>query len=329
MAAVGNTHPTLLDIATRSEDGGIAKSIVEIMNQTNEVLNELTWIEANNGTAHKTTIRSGLPQPTWRMLNYGVQPTKSTTVQVSDATGMLEAYAEVDKDLADLNGNTAAFRMSEDAAHLEGMNQAFLSTLFYGNSAVTPARFTGLAPRYSSLSAENGGNIISGGGSGSDNTSIWLIVSSPNTFHGIYPKGLSAGFKREDKGQVTLEDANNGKYEGYRTHYKWNCGVTLRDWRYVVRIANIDVSELIKTGATGAHIPDLMVQALELVPNLSAGNAAFYTNRKVASFLRRQTINGSNMALDLEDIAGHKVTTFGGIPVRRVDAILETEATVS
>jgi hypothetical protein len=225
MAAVGATNPTLIDVASRTEGGKVASTIVELLAETNDIIQDATFLEANDGSSHKTTIRSGLPTATWRQLNYGVQPSKSTTVQVKDACGMLEAYAEIDKALADLNGNTSAFRLSEDRAHLEGMNQAFADTLIYGNTATNPERFMGLAPRYNSTSAQNGSNVILGGGSGSDNTSIWLVVWSPNTVHGLFPKGSKAGLSHRDLGEVTLEDAANGRFQGYRTHYKWDCGL--------------------------------------------------------------------------------------------------------
>ncbi len=187
-------------------------------------------------------------------------------MQVTDSIGMLETYAEVDKSLADLNGNTAEFRLSEDRAFIEAMNQAMAQTLFYGDSSVNPQQFMGLSSRYSSLSAGNAQNIIDAGGTGTDNTSIWLVVWGENTVHGIFPKGQKAGIQMEDKGQVTLEDANGGKYEGYRTHYKWDNGLTLRDWRYVVRIANIDVSNL-DAPSTAANIAKLMIRALHRIPN--------------------------------------------------------------
>ncbi|MCI4573929.1 major capsid protein, partial [Escherichia coli] len=159
---------------------------------------------------------------------------------------------------ADLNGNTAEFRLSEDRAFIEAMNQQMAQTLFYGDSSVNPQQFMGLSSRYSSLSAGNAQNIIDAGGTGTDNTSIWLVVWGENTVHGIFPKGQKAGIQMEDKGQVTLEDANGGKYEGYRTHYKWDNGLALRDWRYVVRIANIDVSNLSEP-SSAANIAKLMV----------------------------------------------------------------------
>jgi hypothetical protein len=329
MSVLGASNPTLMDVASRSDAEGKITTIVELLSETNEIISDMSFIECNNGTTHKTTVRTGLPSATWRMLNYGVQSSKSRTAQVSDATGMLEAYAEVDKALADLNGNTSEFRASEDKAFLEAMNQEFANVLFYGNTSTDPEKFLGLAYRFNSLSAENGQNIISGGGSGSDNTSVWLLVWGPSTIHGIYPKGSKAGLSHRDLGEQTLEDANGGKYQGYRTHYKWDCGLTLRDWRYVVRIANIDVSDLTKTGSTGADLVDLMVQAIEKIPNIGMGRAVFYCNRTVSSYLRRQIANKDNVNLSLDEVAGKKVLTFDGIPVRRCDAILNTESAVS
>lgn len=330
MATLISTNPTLADVAARlGADGKIDPNIVEMLNETNEILDDMTFIEANGFTEHKTTIRSGLPAGTWRKLNYGVQPEKSRTVPIKDSLGMLETYAEIDKALADLNGNSAAWRLSEDRAFIEGMNQTMATTLFYGDSSLDPEKFTGLAPRYNLLSAENGINIVDAGGTGSDNASIWLIVWGPNTCHGIYPKGSPAGLQARDLGEDTLTDAAGGRYQGYRTHYKWDNGLTLRDWRYVVRIANIDVSDLTKNAATGADLIDLMAQALELIPNIGMGRPVFYLPRKLRSFLRRQITNKvAASTLTMEEVSGKKVVAFDGVPCRRTDALLLTEARV-
>lgn len=330
MATVGSLVSTLQDIASRINDDGKIAKIVEILNETNEILDDMMWMEGNLATGHKTTMRSGLPSVAWRMLNYGVPQSKSKTVQVTDTCGMLEAYAEVDKALADLNGNTTAFRVSEDRAFLEAMSQELAEVLIYGNTDDSPTKFLGLAPRYNDSTAENGENIIKGGGSGSDNTSIWLVVWGEGTAHGIYPKGGLSGLKHSDLGEQTLEDAAGGKYQGYRAHYKWDAGFVLRDWRYVVRIANIDKSDLTKDGSgSSADLIDLMVQAVETVPSLQRGRAVFYCNKTIRSFLRRQITNRANVNLTFENVAGKKVLSFDEVPVRRVDAILNTEATVS
>lgn len=331
MATLAVTNPTLLDLARASDPDGKITAIIEILNETNEILDDMSWMEGNLVTGHRTSVRTGLPAPTWRKLYGGVQPNKGTTTQVTDSTGMLEAYAEIDKALADLNGNTAAFRVLEDRAHIEGMNQEVADTLFYGNETTEPEAFTGFAPRFNLLSAANAENIIDAGGTGTDNSSIWLVVWGPNTVHGIVPKGSIAGVQMRDLGEVTIEnvDGAGGRMQAYRTHYRWDVGLTVRDWRYVVRIANIDKSLLTFDAASGANLNDLMVRALELVPNLNFGRPVFYVPRNIRSFLRRQTIQATKSStLTMENIAGRRVVAFDGVPVRRTDAISADEARV-
>ncbi len=330
---VGNGNPTLSDLAKRMNPDNSIATIIEILADTNEILLDMGWVEGNLPTGHKTTVRSGLPSVTWRLLNYGVQPSKSRTVPVTDTVGMLEAYAEVDKALADLNGNTAEFRLSEDVAFLEAMNQEMASKVFYGTEA-TPESFVGLAPRYNSYGTVDGTssfNVLDGGGTGSDNTSIWMLVWGENTVHGIYPKGSMAGLQHNDLGEDTLTDDAGGRYQGYRTHYKWDAGITLRDWRYGVRIANIDVSDLTTFGAdtdNSANIIRLLIQAINKIPNLGMGRGAIYVNRTVQTWLEIMANEKANVQLSWREFGEGQILTFRGIPIRRCDALLETEATV-
>ncbi|THF64318.1 major capsid protein [Pseudothauera rhizosphaerae] len=330
MSTLATANPTLLDVAKRTDPDGKIATIVEILNEENAILEDATFVEGNLPTGHRTTVRTGLPEPTWRKLYGGVQPTKSSTRQVTDSCGMLEAYAEVDKALADLNGNTAAFRLSEDRAHIEGISQELATTTFYGNEGTKPEAFTGLAPRYNSLSAENADNIINAGGQGDDNTSIWLAVWGESTGHFIYPKGSKAGLQMSDKGQVTIEnvDGNGGRMEGYRTHYRQDAGLVIRDWRYFGRIANIDVGDL-DTLANTKSLITWMIQLSERIPSLGKGRAVWYVNRTIREKLRLGILEKVASNLSWETVAGKRVMTFDDIPVRRCDAIINTEALVA
>lgn len=340
MAALGVLNPTLLDLAKATDPDGKIANVVEILNETNEILTDMTWMEGNLPTGHRTTIRTGIPAPTWRKMYGFVAPTKSTTIQVTDNTGMLEAYAEVDKALVELNGNTAAFRLLEDKAHIEGMSQEMADTLFFGNEGTEPEAFTGLAPRFNSLSAANAENIINASGNDTDMASIWLVVWGPNTVHGIVPKNSKAGIQVTDKGVQTITDATGvgaGRMEAYVTHYRWDAGLTVRDWRYIVRIANIDKSALTRvytagTFSTGANLPDLMFQAMRRIPNLSAGRPVFYMSRDMATWVSRQVsaaVQGST--LTMEQVGGTQgfVERFHGIPIRRCDVLAANESVVS
>ncbi len=330
MSTLSAIHPTLLDVTKRLDPDGSIALVGELLTQTNPILEDMVWMEGNLPTGHRTTIRTGLPTPTWRKLYGGVQPTKSTTAQVTDSCGMLEAYAEVDKALADLNNNAAAFRLSEDRAFIEGMNQEFASTLIYGNEGTEPEAFTGFAPRYNDQSAANGDNIITDAATpdNADNSSIWLVVWGPNTVHGIYPKGSRGGLIITDKGQVTAEniDGSSGRAEIYRTHYRWDCGLTVRDWRYVVRI-NFDQENVIAAGTSGPVLSQLMSKALRRIPNLNMGRPVFYASRATLELMDLQAMDKANMAFStIEDAQGKFVTRFRGIPVKQCDAILNTES---
>lgn len=329
MSLLSTSALTLTDWATRLDPDGKLPVIVEMLNQDNEIMQDIPWIEGNLPTGHKHTIRTGLPTPTWRKLYGGVMPTKSETAPVTDACGMLEAYSEPDKEEVDLNGNTAAFRLSEATAHMEGMSQTMASTIFYGDTDLYPERFMGLAPRFNDTSAQNGANIVLGdpSPSGSDNTSIWLIGWGEHSACGIFPKGSQAGLQHTDKGQVTVQLSDGSRYEAYQDHYQWKGGLAVKDWRKVVRIANIDVSQLKHDAATGTKLFEKLAIAMELIHGM--GNVKMYCNRTISAYMRTQRNNTTNVRIGMNDAAGRRVMDVDGIEVRRCDALLNTESTVA
>jgi hypothetical protein len=332
MAYNGGQVPTLIDMAkSLAPDGSIA-TVAEILTETNEMLVDIPFFEGNLPTGHRTTIRTGIPAPTWRQFYGGVQPSKSTRAQITDTCAMMEAYGLVDKALADLSPNLAAFRMSEDYAHIEGMSQAAQQAFIYGSAATDITQFNGLAPRFNALTgAGNSQNIISAGGVGSDNASIWLVLWGEQTVHGIYPKGSQAGLQMRDLGEQTaISSDGNGDFQAYRSHYRWDLGLCVRDWRYVVRICNIDRSLLSVDLSTGANLPDLMFQALERVPSLTLGTPVFYMDRSLRTMLRRQMPNAiKNSTLPIEMVGGLRTYMFQEVPIRRVDKMSPDEALVS
>ena len=340
MTTLASSALTLGEWATRLDPGGKPAAVIELLGQTNEMLTDMLWMQCNDGAGHKTTVRTGLPAATWRLLNYGVAKSKSTTAQVRDSTGMLESYSDIDKALADLNGNTAEFRMGEDMAFIEAMNQGMQGTVVYGSTAANPERFTGLSQRFSAISgANNGVNIVDAGGSGSTNTSMWLVGWGQNTCHGLFPKGSKAGLQVRDLGEVPLYDGANNVFQGYRTHFKWDCGLSVRDWRFVVRIANINVT----SGAvTTSNLVNYLINAVNKLPFVSAAgnspppggtkpgqvNTAFYCNRTVRSALDIQAMAKSNAFLTVETRDSKPYTAFRGIPIRICDQLLNNETRV-
>lgn len=349
MAVLSTSNLTLADWAKRLDPDGTVPTVAELLSQTNEILTDAVWKPGNLPTGERVTIRTGLPTVYWRSLNQGIPSSTSKTAQVDEACAMLEARSEVDKDLAMLNGNTAAFRLSEDSAFLEAMNQTQATTMFYGDPATDPKQYLGLAKRYSSMSAGNAQNILSAGGSGADLTSIYLVIWGDQTVYGIFPKGSNAGLLHEDLGEQTVYTqsgttayaSSTERMQAFVTRYQWKCGLVVKDWRYVVRIANIDVSDLIGLTGTQAvasttttEIIKLMARALYRVPNMAMGRAAFYCNRTVHSGLSIMAMEKNNGVLATQQGLTQfgtptAYTTFLGVPIRRCDAITNTETVVS
>lgn len=339
MATLSTSNLTLADWAKRTDPDGRVPIVAELLSQSNEILEDCVFKEGNLPTGERVVVRTGLPAVYWRALNQGIPSSKSTTAQVDEACGILEARSEVDKDLAMLNGNTAQFRLSEDAAFLEAMNQTQAETMFYGNPAVDPKTFLGLASRYGDLSASNAQNIINAGGSGSDNTSVYLVVWGDQTVYCPFPKGSKAGLIHEDLGEQTVYNSDGTRLQAYSTRYQWKNGLVVKDWRYVVRICNIDVSDLTAQANTQAATAStalikLMARAIYRIPNMSMGRAAFYMNRTVHSGLSIAALDKSQAVLKINEGLSQFGTaqsylSFLGVPMRRVDAILNTEAAVS
>lgn len=329
-------YPTLMDVARLSGDAKTS-AIVEVLNKTNDALDDIPWIACNSGVVHKTTTRTSIPTPVWRMLNKGVPTEKTTTKQMSVGCGMLELYAEVDVDQVNLaahgivdnaSSNAAASHAlaNENKAFIEGFGQEISRVMFYGDPA-KPQEPLGLTHWYSDLSEKN---VINGGGRGADNTSIWLVAWDPMAIHGIYPQGSKAGLSEKFLGEQTVKDADGNQFQAYRTHYKWDAGFVVRDPRCAVRICNVSVNDLISGSSEAADLIDLMVEAIYKLPKTARGyRRAFYVRPEILTALDKQTRKVNNLMLNYGDVYGREVLKFRGIPVREQESLLATENRVA
>ena len=328
MATIGGTLLTLNDWAKRLDPDGTVADVAELLSQENEILDDMLWKEGNLPTGERISQRTGLPTAFYRLINKGVPNSKSTTAQIDEQTAMLNIRTQVDKKEAELNGNVAQFRMDESEASIEGMNQKFATTLFYGSN-LNPEEFVGYAPRYNDLGAENGQNIIDAGGTGSDNSSLWLIGWGKKGTYGIFPKGSKAGLSHEDLGLQDAFDSDNNRFRAYMDEYTWDQGIALKNWQYVVRIANIDISAIVADpdGST-TNLLELMINATHTIKSLGGVKPVFYANRTINKMLDTQAMNKSNLHLNVGEEEGKRKMSLRGIPIKMVDALVENEARV-
>ena len=341
MGALTSSWPTLLDVSrSLAPDGSIAQ-VAEVLQETNDMLDDIPWYEGNLPTGHQSSIRTSLPTPSFRLLNAGVVPAKATMGMIVDPCAILEARHHIDVDLAMLNGNTAAYRKSQDAAFIEGFNQTLMDTIVYGDITSNPEQFNGLDSRYYSLTGEaTSAQVITASGGTTNNTSIWLVGWGQNKAFMVYPKGSKAGLQFEDRGiQDVVTNTSTGAWmRAYISWFQWKAGLVVADYRYVVRVANINTTGLLTTSDatdTSANIIKLMAQAVAKLPNLSGIRPVFYMNNTVASMLAVKMMDKGNVYLTMGEIQNSPIVRpqptlkFMGIPCRRCDAILNTEGVLS
>lgn len=331
-ATAGAESLSIIDVAKRLDPNGDTADVAELLAQTNEIIQDVPWVQGNLPTGNRATIRTGLPQTTWRKLYGGTPVSKSTTAQVDDACGMLTARSEPDIKAVNMANDPATFRMDEAASFIEAMGQDFATALLYGDTSVNPEQFFGLAPRYSALTGSSSAqNVINGLGSGSDNTSIYLVGWGKRTVFGIYPQNSKAGLDHKDLGEIDAFDENNDRYRAFGDLFNWDCGLVVKDWRYIVRIANVDASDVSAGTGTMANqkLIELLIDAKHRLPSLTSVQPRIYANRTVRAALDKMALNKSSNALSIREAAGQFQTDFLGIPIRTVDQLLNTEAALT
>ncbi len=332
MATVGVKYMTLSDLKGRIDPSGKLDSIIEAAANVNHFIQDALMMEGNESAGNKATIRTGYPGGTWRKLYGGVVEERSTTKQVTDTVGLLEGYSTVDEHLVEIAPDGMAFRAGEDGAFLEGLTQTLEDKFWYGNTDTDPEQIMGMAPRYAHLTVANAAtaaNVIEHSTDRIANaqTSIWLISWDPRIVFTFFGKGTRGGFQVDDKGKQTVYDSNNDPYEAWRTHFKWQIGLALLDWRYCARICNIDVAE--RDGSTPKAFKNNLIRLLRKRPNRK-GRPVMYMNNATLTAIdieRTETAN-NNMALTLRDWMGEPTMHLWDVPIRLSDAILDTEAVV-
>lgn len=337
MAVIGNTFLNLLD-AQRATPAG---AVLEVLSQTSPIMQDAFVGEANRGTYHEHSIRTGLPTPTWGALYQGIPQSKGHTQVVKDTTGFVEGMSSIDTRLLAIEPEkTQQLRLNEASGWLEAMSQEWTSGFFYHDTATSPEKFKGMAARYNSLSNPN---VINGAGAGSDNTSVWFVTWGEPFTSLIHPKGVPGGIEREDKGEQRILDANSNPYYVKEELFRLHTGVAVGDWRYNARVANIDVSNLI---AGSVDIYKLLTSAYyklqgrrvardgnNIADAKPAPRTVMYANRTVLEALDNIATNkgASNNYVQLRpmELEGQEVLSWRGIPIRETDALLNTETVVS
>lgn len=322
----GTTVRTLADWGSFFKTNGKPQDIIELVDMENSILDDIMWREASDKDGHRTAVRTGLPQVYWRQLYKGTPVSKSEITVIKDPVGMLEARSVIDAKLLQLHQSQAqAYRFQEAKAFMEAMRQELSTAIFYGDIKTKPLGIHGLAPRYAYRDAPH---VVDAGGTGSENTSIWGVIWGENDVTGIFPHDSPAGLRHEDLGRCDVSDEDGNEFLAYKDLFEWNVGLSTRDWRSVVRVANIPVANLTKSkGETGfVDLHRLTIMAKNQIPPEKRARLKWYVNQEVMTALELQASDAGNVHLHYGDLFRSKGVPFlHGAPVRQNDAILTAE----
>lgn len=336
MATLNSQFPSLTDVIKLINPNGMAAKVVNVLDQLNEIVDDMVAVECNNGDGHVVTVENTLPAVAYRMLNGGTTPTFGTHAQFTEATAMLEQRSLVDVKVAGYRKDPENYRFVQSRMVLEAMIQQTVSTIFYGNALTDPTSFTGLSPRYSSLSGDTSANIINGGGAAGSQFSIWLINWSDMGLQWLYPDNLeggTAGIKHTNLNTFELQNAagvTNAMMTVHGDKYEWDGGICLNNYKNVVRICNLDLTDL-QDETNEPNIPQLMNDAYHCLKDRSMGRISWYMNRTARKYFERQckqnVAAGGQLSYDVVD--GKRMTSYMGIPVKTVDQLTIAESVIS
>lgn len=318
--------PTLVNILKRlAPNGSVESQMAELMTSKRAILDDIPWVEGNLPTGHLITSRTALPTPSWRRFNEGVVPQKSESIQFEEACGMLETRSDIDVKLADLNGNAAAYRASEDKAFLEGFSQLLETAFLYENATTSPQRIHGLTPRYPATTGYTASSYVTKGTNAGVNChSVWLINWDQDKVFGVYPKGSQAGLKQQDMGKLYTPDTNSRELLVYRTQFNWDCGLAVKDYRYSTRHQWDPDDANYADSAKGLYLA--MQQMIGTVFDMDATKARFYMNRTTFNKLNAQLISNTTNMLEYVELGKRRVPAYMGIPIRITDSLVAESA---
>ena len=345
MATLTQNFLSMADIYKRQDSTRGIADLIEMMNNTAQfVFEDFVMRECNSGTKHTHTIRTGLPDVSWGALYEGVAQSKSSTQQVDETTGFVEAMSSIDTRLLDLAGaNRLAVRASESEPFVEAMAQELVTALFYHNPASNVRHPKGLGARFGAKGTSGAGaQIVDAGGTGSDNTSVWFVTwGGRNGLNALYPQGTKAGITQEDKGEQRVLDSSSNPYYVEEELMRSYMGFGLGDYRFVSRVANVDVSNM-QAGSVDLYsfmrkaYYKLHTRRLSKVRGSDDGeqmHTVIYANRDVLEALDGLASNAGSSdnftRLRPGEVEGKEVMTYRGIPIRETDALLNTEAQIT
>ncbi len=306
--------------------------VAEVLNETNDVVQDAVVQQANDITSHVISRRTALPASSVVKVGEGWEATVGRLQQVRETIMLVKARYQCPQDVMRLQANPAKYRMQQERAYIESMGQSFSNYLIGDatNEVVAePEEFEGFALRYGTLASNS---VITNGassGGGSTISSIYFVQWGAGKCYLIYPRNTEGGgIRKTDKGLINVQSESiysATKYLwAYVTEFAWDVGLSIEDTRSVKRLANISTSSSTDSNTLDE---DKIIELRNAYK--TSGTISMYCNQDVFTQLQILAKDKSNVHWGPDSPFGRPQLYFLDMPVRRCDAILSTEAVIS
>lgn len=315
MANVTQNDYNLVDVTkSLAPDQKSFLNTVNLIAKKNDFLDDVRWEEGIGLTSHLIGQIVSMPDITESADNQGYGTGKDEVINVDEFACEIGSNNPIDVRTLMRSPNPREFRSRKDDSHIVAHGEKLVERVFSGNRKTNPLQIDGLYNRNfwaGSISSNGAYQLSAGGISGADMFDAWVIRHGEDAFKMWYPRGSKAGINIEDKGELPVLDAAGKMYFAQVTHFDWKFGLGIYDPRNIVRVSNIKPSD------SAQKLEETLVRAINRMRG--ENDIVIYLPSEVYTQLDILAMNKTNAVYTKEDVFGRKVTTFRGVPVRKVE----------
>jgi hypothetical protein len=336
MALIAEKY-TLQHLATVTKPDGALLDVFDNISEINDLMKVMQYFPTNEVSRNVTAQVTAYGTPSAVIANEGRTEIINTHEQIVDVPIRFHNIITPDEEVLKRASSPGQWRADRVREYAQSYGQAVASQIITGDASTDPGKaIDGLAKRLGSLPASATDvtdpffTVVAGGGSGADNTSIYIVGIGKNGLHGLYGMNGTAGFQFKMRpSQLVAASIGSGNIPTTPIDVSWEIGLCSSNRRAIGRICNIDVSDLTDDASAGANLVNLLVHAINKTRVHEMGlTPVLLANENVISYFETQRINhGSNAGAtgQMTDL-GKVLTTFKGIPFLRMDSIPNNEA---
>ena len=338
MAGLGNReYLTLSDVAKMTHNQELVPMVDELTKPTT-LFSWMGWKQASDAMRDVSGKVTELPKATWTGLDMGVKATKGNYTQKEEGLAIIESWASINEKTYAVSPHKEATRWENDRLHIQGLGMDAEEGLVYGNPAVDVNQPLGFIARFGKVTDHHrmaSGvkydycTLSAGGTTANKQSSILVLARGIMGPTLLYPRYKEQnGLMYRHWGFENTKDENGGNIRRALSQFQITFGLSIRDTRTAIRIANVETTNSTSIG----NVRDAMFEAVAAIPKEYKNSIEVFTTSDVILALRKNYAGLVNPVTYDANGLGHNSRgdiMFDGIVFHECSSMLDTEAVVS